>query len=147
METLDPTDTTQARLENQIAWYGNKSEFNQRAFKVLKTLQILAAAVIPLLAGFGVSAKVAGILGVVIVTLEGVQQLNQYQQNWITYRATGEALKHEKYTFLARAGPYRKSTNPTALLAERIEGLISQEHAKWTNAMEESTVGAADQEG
>ncbi|MDQ3901067.1 MAG: DUF4231 domain-containing protein [Actinomycetota bacterium] len=49
------------------------------------------------------------------------------------YRATAEALEHEKYLYLAAAGPY--STNDRQrVLAERLEGLISQEHAKWTEA-------------
>ena len=64
------------------------------------------------------------------------QQLNQYQQNWITYRSTCEALKHEKYLYMAKAGPYAAASDSHALLAERIESLISQEHAKWVSAQE-----------
>ena len=53
-------------------------------------------------------------LGALIVVLEGVQQLNQYQQNWSAYRSTCEALKHEKYLFLAHAGPYAGSEDRAA---------------------------------
>ena len=90
-----------------------------------------------MLASLGVSVDAAAVLGAVVVVLEGIQHLNQYQSNWISYRATAEALKHEKYLFLARAGPY---TGPQAepLLAERIESLISQEHSKWVSAREEA---------
>ncbi len=45
-----------------------------------------------------------------------------------------EALKHEKYLYLARADVYPGSSNPLRLLAERIEGLISQEHARWISS-------------
>jgi hypothetical protein len=48
------------------------------------------------------------------------------------------ALRHEKYLFLAAAGPYAKSEQPLPLLADRIEGLISQEHAKWLSAQEQA---------
>ena len=68
---------------------------------------------------------------------EGLQQLQQYQQNWITYRATCERLKHEKFLFAARAGPYA-SSEPEALLAERVESLVSQEHAAWVSQREEA---------
>jgi hypothetical protein len=27
--------------------------------------------------------------------LEGIQQLHQYQQNWVTYWSTSESLSHE----------------------------------------------------
>jgi hypothetical protein len=78
-----------------------------------------------------------GALGATVVILEGFQQLFQYQQNWITYRSTCEALKHEKFLYLADAGPYAHSKRKNALLAERVEGLVSQEHARWTSAQEE----------
>lgn len=71
--------------------------------------------------------------GALIVVLEGFQQLQQYQQNWTTYRSTCERLKHEKYLFAARAGPYAAVARPDALLAERVEGLVSQEHAAWVS--------------
>ena len=59
---------------------------------------------------------------------------HQYHQNWITYRSTAEALKHEKYLYLARADVYSTTKHPLRLLAERIEGLISQEHARWISS-------------
>jgi hypothetical protein len=47
--------------------------------------------------------------------------------------ATSEALKHEKFLYLAHAGTYATAANPDALLAERIEGRVSQEHASWAS--------------
>jgi len=131
-------DPTLERLEDQIRWYDRKSVDNQQRFKVFKALQLLTAATIPVVATLGVHAAVPAGLGGAIVVLEGFLQLNQYQQNWITYRSTAEALKHEKFLFLAAAGPYAGAGDGRALLADRIEGLISQEHAKWVSAREES---------
>jgi len=54
------------------------------------------------------------------------------------YRSTCEYLKHGKYLFLASAGPYRNAENPATLLAERIETLVSQEHAKWISVCEKA---------
>jgi Protein of unknown function (DUF4231) len=76
-------------------------------------------------------------MGATIALLEGLQQLNQYHQNWITYRSTAEALKHEKYLFLSTAGPYAAASDPKAMLAEHIESLVSQEHAKWASSQEQ----------
>jgi len=77
--------------------------------------------------------------------LEGLQQLQQYQQNWITYRATCERLKHEKFLFAAHAGPYATAPRPEALLAERVEGLVSQEHAAWGERLEGAARGTGDE--
>ncbi len=132
-------DPTVRRLEDQIEWYDRKSGENQRRFKLLKGSQLVAAAAIPVAATFGAHPAVAATLGAMIVVVEGFQQLNQYQQNWTLYRSNAEALKHEKYLFLARSGPYAKLDDGRALLADRIEGLISQEHAKWVSARREDT--------
>jgi hypothetical protein len=126
-----------ARLEDQISWYSIKSQQNQRWFKLLKLCQIVAAAVIPVAAAESAPAWLISGVGALILVLEGVQQLQQYQQNWTTYRSTAERLKHEKFLFLARAGPYAAAANPEALLAERVEGLVSQEHAAWASHQEE----------
>jgi hypothetical protein len=143
---MPPDDVTLERLEDQIRCYDRKSADNQRRFKALKALQLLTAAAIPVVATLDLHAAVAAALGALIVVIEGFVQLNQYQQNWTSYRSTCEALKHEKYLFLAQAGPYAGAANGgRPLLADRIEGLISQEHAKWVSAREESGRTGGDQ--
>lgn len=134
----DEALVTMERLDDQIEWYDSKSQSNQKLFKLVKALQLAAAAGIPVVAALDgeIPNWVFAALGGLVLILEGVQQLYQYQQNWINYRSTCEALKHEKYLFLANSGPYRSTDNPIPLLAERIEGLISQEHAKWVSAAE-----------
>ena len=126
------------RLEDQLAWYERNSARCKRWFHRLKVLQIVIAACIPVAAALGASAAVAGVLGAVIVVVEGLQQLFQYQQNWTGYRATAESLKHEKYLYLSRAGPYRDAADPDALLAEHVEARVSTEHAAWVDEQRES---------
>lgn len=125
---------TLERLDGQIAWYDRKGRECQHRYKGLKTVVIAAAAAIPVVAAFDVPVYVAGILGAVVVVVEGILQAFQYHQNWITYRSTAEALKHEKYLYLGRADVYAESKNPMRVLAERIESLISQEHARWISS-------------
>jgi len=138
----DTTHPTLDRLDDQIGWYDRKSQTAQSWFKGLKMIQIVCAAVVPLVSIFGVEGvllgQVTAVLGLSILIVEGLQQLNQYQNNWITYRSTCESLKHEKYLFLGRAGPYAGIADPIPLLADRIEGLISQEHAKWVSVQEQA---------
>ena len=76
-----------------------------------------------------------------------IQQLNQYHANWIAYRSTCESLKHEKFLYLSAASSYSSAANPAVLLAERIEGLVSQEHAKWTSGQEQGAQGGAEKPG
>jgi Protein of unknown function (DUF4231) len=125
-------DATITRLDEQIDWYDRKSRASQRRFKTLKTLQMMLAAAIPVLAATHVPVYASAIFGGAIVVLEGILQLNQDQQTWVNYRSTCEALRHEKYLYLAKAGVYA-GTHPLPVLAVRIESLISQENAKWVS--------------
>ncbi len=122
------------RLENQLTWYEQRSRHHQLWYQCLKVAQIVVAAAIPASVAAGAGAAVAGALGAVIVVLEGLQQLFQFQQNWIGYRGTAEALKHEKFLYLASAGPYAGNDQPDATLAERVEGLVGQETMAWAEA-------------
>lgn len=98
----------------------------------------MVAASIPFLAGKCTLSVLTGIAGVLIVILEGTQHLFQFQHNWIAYRSTCENLKHEKYLWAAKAGPYLNVEYPDAVLANRVESLISQEHSKWITGQEKS---------
>jgi hypothetical protein len=133
------SDPIMERLEDQISWYDRKSMTNERYFKRIKIVEIAAAAIIPFLSAFTFPRVmwVTGGLGVLITILEGMLHLNQYQQNWIAYRSTCESLKHEKYVYLGKAAPYAGTPDPHALLAERIESLVSQEHAKWASVQQQ----------
>jgi hypothetical protein len=138
--TSRSSDPIMDRLEDQIAWYDRNSIKNQRQYKRTKFVVIVSASVIPLLATI-TRAEVrwmTGGLGLLITVLEGVLQLNQYQQNWVSYRSTCEALRHEKYVYLGKASPYSEAGDPHALLAERVESLVSQENAKWLVARQDS---------
>jgi hypothetical protein len=124
---------TWERLEQQISWYGRNARRNKRWYMCIKVVQIVAAAIIPVIAALGLSTWVAGGLGALVVVLESIQQLFQFHSNWTSYRSTSESLKHEKYLYVANAGAYATAKNPAALLAERIEGRVSQEHAAWAS--------------
>ena len=143
LPSVSTKDSKPKRLDDQIVWYGKKSSFNQRWFKILKIAQIVAGALIPFTSSVGALAFVAGALGVLIVFFEGLQSLNQYQHNWISYRSTCEQLTHEKFLWLAKAGPYANAANPDALLAERIEALIANEIATWTTTIQQTDQRAA----
>jgi Protein of unknown function (DUF4231) len=126
-----------ARLVDQLDWYDRRSAAAQRAFTRMKVVEIVVAAAIPVAAGVGGPRLLTAALGAAVVVLESLQHLFQWQTNWVLYRSTAEALKHEKFLFLSGAGPYATGGRQR-VLAERLEGLISQEHAKWTQGREQA---------
>ncbi|MGH3801791.1 MAG: DUF4231 domain-containing protein [Pseudonocardiaceae bacterium] len=123
------------RLEDQLGWYDRKSMAAQRAYKRVKLSQLIVGAAVPVVAALEVSAAVTASLAAFVVVAEGAQQLYQWQTNWVLYRSTAETLKHEKYLYLAAVGPY-SADDRHRILAERLEGLVSQEHAKWAEGQQ-----------
>ena len=137
-----PTSASWQRLEEQIGWYSRGARRNKRHYLRIKVVQIVSAAAIPVLAATSLPTWVAGGLGALIVVLESIQQLFQFHSNWTHYRSTSEGLKHEKYLYLASAGAYSKAADPGALLAERVEGRVSQEHATWASEQQQQGAGS-----
>jgi Protein of unknown function (DUF4231) len=129
-------DSKYPRLEQQIRWYDSKSGEAQRLYKRVKIAEFVVTAMVPVTALW--NGWVTAALGVTAVILEGLQQLNQWHHNWITYRSTCEALRHEKYSYLGLSGSYDglEDEQASKLLVERTESLISTEHAKWISRQE-----------
>lgn len=124
-----------SRVNNQISWYDKKSQSSQCWFKWLRGAEIIAAAAIPLIAGFAVDpfpvTLVVGILGASIAVITAIISLNQFQENWTEYRTTSESLKHEKFLYLTKAEPYHEEEF-FRLFVQRVESLISKENSAWS---------------
>ena len=125
------------RVEDQLEWYDGEANYHRDRFRRLKVVQIVIAA-LPwrrsrwppaALRAHGSPVR----WGRPSWCSRGCSNYFQFQQNWTGYRATAEALKHEKYLYLAGAGPYADATRLDALLAERVEALVSQEHSAWSS--------------
>lgn len=124
-----------SRVDSQISWYDGKSQSAQRWFKWLRGTEIVAAAAIPLIAGFAADpfpvTLTLGILGASIAVVSAAISLNQFQENWTEYRTTCESLKHEKFLYLTKAEPYHEE-EPFRLFVQRVESLISKENSAWS---------------
>src|SRR3712207_3940115 len=140
-ELLVPQEVRQhpawVRLNDQLGWYDRKSAVNQERYKQIQAAQIILATSIPVFSLIDAASGrwITAIVGASVAILTGLQQLGNYNDLWTTYRATAEQLKHEKFLFLARSGPYRSLQKEEALrlLAERVEERVSTEHAKWVS--------------
>jgi hypothetical protein len=133
---VNASDSGYARLEDQIAWFDARSLSHQAHYRRLKIVSIAAAALVPLVSSLDGFGFVPGLLGVVVVVVEGWQHVNQHHENWIRYRATCENLRHEKYLYLAAAGPYAvaDAARRRQRLADRVEAILAREGEAWQRA-------------
>jgi len=129
------------RLDDQIDWYDRKSSQNQKSFKRLQFILIIAAASIPFISGYVDDLYylqyLLGGIGVVIAAITGMLSLYKFQENWTAYRTTCESLRHEKYLYLTKTDPYR-GKNAFNLLVQRVEMLISKENSSWGEIMKKT---------
>lgn len=135
---MNEQEYLEQRLDDQLDWYDGKSARNQRNYKILKMIEFVTAASIPLSAalfdGWVYFAALAAGLGVVIAISSAANGLFRFQENWIQYRTTAEQLKHEKYLFMTHTDPY-SGEDAFALLVQRVEGLIARETSSWAQAV------------
>lgn len=141
--TINSEKYIQNRVDEQINWYSTMSKRNQRMYKLIKTIEIIFAALIPFLvsfvsSGFSYIKIIVGVLGISITIISGILALYRFQENWIEFRTTAESLKREKFLFLARVNIYN-SDNSLPLFVQRVEDLMSKENTRWLHNMTKKT--------
>lgn len=124
------------RVEDQIKWYSDKATCYKTWYKILQTIEIVLAAIIPLLTGYSVKVSwipfVIGCIGVLITIIESLSKLNKLHENWIHYRSTSELLKFQKHLFITRSSPYNNCGDTIEnLFVKNIEQIISSENGQW----------------
>lgn len=138
---MDESEYLKNRLDDQIDWYDRKSIQNQKTFKRLQVILIVAAASIPFISGYVDDLHylqyLLGGIGVLIAAITGLISLYKFQETWTAYRTTCESLRHEKYLYLTKTNPYN-GKNAFNLLVQRVEMLISKENSSWAEIMQKT---------
>ena len=131
---MDTETYLEERLQAQIDWHEAKSGWNQRMFKRLQVVVIVAGALLPFLAGFQQQVPrmswAIGALGILVAVVTGVISLYRFQELWVDYRLTAETLQQEKYRFLTGVPPY--GTNAAMdVLVDRVESVLAEQNSQW----------------
>lgn len=126
------------RVDNQIEWLNNKSTFNQKRYKLIRTIVIVLSISIPFATGYVDEQPYAayvkfgiGLAGVLIAVLESYLALQKYQENWVQYRTTSETLIQEKMLFKNRAGRYADTDIPLQDFVVQVENILGNENKNW----------------
>jgi len=120
------------RLCNQISWYSKKSSQCKRWFYIARTIEIVLASIMTVLAttSFLKIPFLIPFFSLSILIIASLLALYRFQELWISYRTTSESLKHEKYLFKTKTPPYDKEGSFN-LLVKNVENIISSENSLW----------------
>ena len=137
---IEEQDYLDGRVLDQMNWYSNKSTTNKRFHLWTRGLVIVFSIMIPFAAGFIETNptylylnSTVGLLGVISAILIGLSALMKFQEKWIKYRTSSEAMKYEKHLYLTRSGHYKEAKDPFNLFVMRIENIIINENAIWSD--------------
>lgn len=117
------------RVKDQIKWYSDKSEWNQRWYKKIRLTEFTVAILIPFLASY-VDSFWIGLMGVIVAVCAGILTIYKFHENWIKYRTTSETLKHHLHLFKTKVEPYHEEKAFSSFV-HTAEGLISKENSEW----------------
>jgi hypothetical protein len=131
------------RYQNQVNWYDSRSLINQRLYKTLQWILIIAAAIGPILTFWsgGIKIWIAVTNAIIIAVLASGLKAFKFQENWINYRTTCELLKKEYIYYNSKTKDYKNSEDAESLFIERVEELISRENTFWVSAYKKDIIG------
>jgi Protein of unknown function (DUF4231) len=144
LERVAPLMTDEAyvkeRLDNQIEWYNQKSQINQRRYKKYKRLEFMIAATVPVVTTLSAMVKNedietsmqigAAVGGIVLVVINKMLELEEYHRLWKEYRVTCESLQYERSLYVTRTEPYDEP-DAYPMLVSKVEFILNKETQKW----------------
>ena len=126
------------RVDEQIGWHDEKSKIAQKYYKTYQVIEIILAAIIPLLSFFAdnfIIAFIIATIGSFIAIIEAITKLYKFHENWIHYRYTCESLKTQKYLYITKSSPYNTTQETVdTLFVKNIEMILSSQNNLWSNS-------------
>ncbi len=123
------------RYEDQLRWYSKKSSGCKKWYRWLQGIIFVLSAFLPVIAIVKPGHPwVIAVVASCLAALTAILKSFNFQEDWISYRATAENLKREKYYYDAKVGDYGTAKNSEQIFVEKVEGLISKENTSWTDA-------------
>jgi hypothetical protein len=121
------------RYLEALNYYDNKAIWNKRLYYICSTYVLAVSGVIcpVVLLSKEYGQTTAAILSPTVTVLAAIAGLFKFHENWLSYRATWDSLKHEINWHDANLGLYVGQDDPHRTFVEQVEGLISREGAEW----------------
>ena len=144
----DPNIYLEKRVDDQLSYYQNAANKQKRKYVYTQSAIIILGLLVPVI--INLPKEISGvdlsmwiqltttILSLSLAVMNGMLNFLKFGDLWLSYRMTEEVLKQEKYLFLASAGKYQDKENAFSQFVETVESIISSEHNKFRNLINEA---------
>lgn len=144
----DPNIYLEKRVDDQLSYYENAANKQKRKYVYTQSAIIILGLLVPVI--INLPKEISGvdlsmwiqltttILSLSLAVMNGMLNFLKFGDLWLSYRMTEEVLKQEKYLFLASAGKYQNKENAYSQFVETVESIISSEHNKFRNLINEA---------
>lgn len=130
-------------------FYDDRARSSKKVYRIISIYLIIASAVLTPLVAVVPDQElwrvVTATLAATLVVGNGVLAHLKSHENWLSYRASWDALQRERRLFETGSGPYRRAEDGASLFVERIEAVLTKEGsefmARHSPAREESSGG------
>jgi len=140
-------DVLWQEFQAQFRWYNRAATRTRRGYAVLKVISLAVAAAVPVLAAIQARPALTASLAAAVVIVEGLVQLFQLQTNWISYRATAEALRQHGFLYAAHVEPYGDPKTRRERLAACLRDATTKENTVWASTMRQAVPAPRDNPG
>ncbi len=121
------------RFHSALGFYDRRARQNKFWYVAMSVFVVVASASVAVLTRVEEPPwrTMSTILATSVTIVAAILGLFQFQQNWLSYRATWDALQREPHLRIAGLGEYQSATDRNALFVERVESLLAKEGADW----------------
>lgn len=131
MEDHAVTEYIDRRFADALYFYDARAISNKRWYRWLSTYIIVVSAGLSPLVAFAPAEPrwraLAASLSASIVAATAVLGHFKFHENWLSFRASWDALQREREYYRASSGGYRWAQDRNALFVERVEAILARE--------------------
>ncbi|MDO4179037.1 MAG: DUF4231 domain-containing protein [Phascolarctobacterium sp.] len=143
---MDSKEYLDKVVDDQINWYSAKSADAQKRHKRYKKIEVFLTLLLTFVSTFldyvipvclcGANfnlhlGPVVTFIGLIVSYVQFLHGFGKYQENWVNYRRTCEALKREKNLYLTSSGVYHNNETGFEMFVERCEQIRATENSDW----------------
>ena len=112
-------------------FYDDRALFSKRVYRALSIYLVVASAVLTPLVALAPDQVwwriTTAALSATLVIATGILAHLKSHENWLSYRASWDALERERRFFETGSGPYLSLPDKSSLFVERVEAILTKE--------------------